>query len=137
MYYPEMGVYNCYLGSQYSTKTPSYFKTPIFIYQHSILILTMLVNIILLVHVSIRYCSTQSVAGNGVRRTDLLQQFTTFIKIFFILGFTWICEVITTALYVEHKETTFYHRTVLDIINLFLVRSGNNITNNIFRRMLN
>ena len=124
-YYPEMGVYNCYLGSQYTPDTPSYFQTPVFIYQQSILILSMLANILLLIHVTIRYCSTPQ-SGQGVKRTDLAQQLSTFVKIFFILGFTWICEVITTALHVEHKETTFYHRLVLDIINLFLVRTLNN-----------
>ena len=118
-YYPEMGVYNCYLGSQYRGDTVSYFSTPIFIYQQSILLITMIINTLLLVHVGVRYCSTNT--SQGEKRRELTSQVITFIRIFFILGFTWICELISTALHTEHKENTFYARLALDIINLFLV----------------
>ena len=94
-------------------------STPIFIYQQSILLITMIINTLLLVHVGVRYCSTNT--SQGEKRRELTSQVITFIRIFFILGFTWICELISTALHTEHRENTFYARLALDIINLFLV----------------
>ena len=121
LYYPEIGVYNCYLRGGNAEVKISYFQSPIFIYQQSILILTIVINIILLTHVCYTACRTRH-AENGLKRQHLIHQFSTFLKIFVVLGFTWISELISTGLHIEQYQQTFYARLLLDIINLFLVR---------------
>ena len=121
LYYPEIGVYSCYLRGGNAEVKISYFQSPIFIYQQSILILTMVVNIILFTHVCYTVFRTKQ-AENGLKRQYLIHQFSTFIKIFVVLGFTWISELISTGLHIEQYQQTFYARLFLDIINLFLVR---------------
>jgi len=115
--HPEVGKYNCYLGSMKTNQPQSYFKTPEFIYQQSVLILVQVSNLVFLVLTGliIKSATVQN------KRQAAREQFFSFVKIFFLLGFTWTAEVISTALAVEHGwEETFYVRLFLDLVNLFL-----------------
>ena len=90
---------------------------PIFIYQQSVIIIVQLVNLLLLLHTGIIVMSVTNPASKEGSR----QQFLRFVKIFCLLGFTWIAELISTALEVEHGyQETFYVRLFLDLVNLFL-----------------
>merc|ERR1712066_293703 len=87
------------------------------IYQQSVLILVQLPNLVFLVltGLSIKRASGQT------KREAAREHFFSFVKIFFLLGFTWTTEVISTFLAVEHGwEETFYVRLFLDLVNLFL-----------------
>ena len=95
--WPEVGKYHCYLGSQKTSQPRSYFTDPIFIYQQSVIILVQLANLGLLLHTGIIIRSASNISRERGRA-----QFLRFVKIFCILGFTWIAELISTALEVEH-----------------------------------
>lgn len=122
-YYPEIGVYSCYLGSRYKLVAgTSYFQTPIFIYQQSVLLLTIVVNVSLMAHVCWSYFKARkSYSFSGSIALETQRHLATFVKISFVLGFTWISEIVSTALHVEHEGDTFLVRNFLDIVNLFLV----------------
>ena len=65
------------------------------------------------------YSVTRSASSSSKERGRA--QFLRFVKIFCLLGFTWIAELISTALEVEHGyQETFYVRLFLDLVNLFL-----------------
>ena len=122
-YYPEIGVYSCYLGSRYKlVEGTSYFQTPIFIYQQSLLLVTIVINISLMAHVCwCFYKARESYSFSGSIALETQRHLATFVKISFVLGFTWISEIVSTALHVEHPGDTFLARNFLDIVNLFLV----------------
>ena len=115
--HPEVGKYNCYLGSSRTSQHRSYFTTPEFIYQQSVIILVQISNLVFLV---LSWLSIRS-AGEQIKRGASTGHFGKFVKIFLVLGFTWIAEVISTALAVEHGwQETFYVRLFLDLVNFFL-----------------
>lgn len=116
--YPEMGRYSCYLGSMASSQSRSYFQSPQFIYQQSVIILVQLSNLVFLVLTGI---TVRSAGGQQDKKADKKENFLRFVKIFLVLGFTWTAEVISTALATEHGwQETFYVGLLLDLVNLFL-----------------
>merc|ERR1712154_650833 len=109
--HPEMGKYGCYLGSMLTSQPRSYFTSPEFIYQQSVLILVQISNIVFLVLTGLTIRS----AGQQEKKAAAREHFFSFVKIFLVLGFTWTADVISTALAVEHGwEETFYVRLMLD-----------------------
>ena len=122
-YYPEIGVYSCYLGSRYKlVPGASYFQTPAFIYQQSLLLVTIIINVALMAHVCwCFYKARESYSFSGSIAQETQRHLATFVKISFVLGFTWISEIVSTVLHVEHPGDTFLARNFLDIVNLFLV----------------
>ena len=122
-YYPDIGVYNCYLPTRFAA---SYFLTPVFIYQQSLLLATMAVNVVLTAQVCwTTLASRKAAAASGAVSKDSSRHLAMFAKIFTVLGFTWISEIVSTALHVEHHQQTFHVRLFLDLVNLFLVSRGN------------
>jgi len=120
-FYPEMGVYSCFLGSQKTSAGSSYFTTPVFIYYQSVLILVQISNLVFLVMIWIKMRQ----AGDGQdqemnTKEGKRRNFSLFIKLFFILGFHWTADLLSTALAVEHGwQETFYIQFFLDLVNLF------------------
>jgi len=112
--YPEMGVYSCFLGSQKTSSDVSYFSTPVFIYYHSVVLLLVLVNLLLLL---LTMWALLKVPEN---KESKRKNFLIFLKLFFILGFLWIADLITAAIAAEHGfDKTFHVRLFLDLVNLF------------------
>jgi len=120
-FYPEMGVYSCFLGSQKTSASRSYFTSPVFIYYQSVLILVQISNLVFLTMTWIQMCK----AGDGQNQDGNIkdgkrQNFSLFMKLFFILGFHWTADLLSTALAVEHGwQETFYFQLFLDLVNLF------------------
>ena len=68
--------------------------------------------------------SRKAAAASGAVTKDSSRHLSMFAKIFTVLGFTWISEIVSTALHVEHHQQTFHVRLFLDLVNLFLVSGG-------------
>ena len=85
------------------------------------LLVTILINVSLMAHVC--WCFFKAREGysfSGSVALESQRHLATFVKIFFVLGFTWISEIVSTALHVERPADTFIARNFLDIVNLFL-----------------
>jgi len=120
--YPEMGVYSCFLGSQKTISMTSYFTSPVFLYHQSVVILVQISNLVFLVSTWRQVCQAgdghQDQERSGKQRKR--HQFSLFVKLFFILGFQWSADLLSTALSVEHGfDETFFVRLFLDLVNLF------------------
>jgi hypothetical protein len=86
-FYPEMGVYSCFLGSEKTSARKSYFSSPAFIYHQSVIILVQISNLIFLVLTGRQVCRPGDVPDNEDRNKGRnLQHFYLFVKLFFILG---------------------------------------------------
>ena len=68
--HPEVGKYHCYLGSEKTAEYRSYFTTPQFIYQQSVIILVQLSNLGFLLHTGFiirsRVLRTRSLRSRGL-----------------------------------------------------------------------
>ena len=81
-FYPEMGVYSCFLGSQSTSAGISYFTSPVFIYHQSVLIISQLANLVMIILTWIHMVQV----GGGLTQERKTNNFSLFIKLFFILG---------------------------------------------------
>jgi hypothetical protein len=116
MFYPEMGVYSCFLGSQRTSEHGSYFTSPVFLYYQSVLIMVQICNLVLLILTWVHLHQNQQ----GSTKESRSHNFYLFFKLFFILGFHWSAEFLSTAVATEHGwQQTFYVRLILDLVNLF------------------
>ena len=71
-----MGRYSCYLGSMASSQSRSYFQSPQFIYQQSVIILVQLSNLVFLVLTGI---TVRSAGGQQDKKADKKENFLRFV----------------------------------------------------------
>jgi len=115
---PNMGVYRCFLGAQYTQPTRSYFVQPDFIYFHSVIILLQVSNLVLLA-LTIAHL-VRGPDGGGTKRENIKSNIWRFIKLFIILGFYWTGDILSTALALEYgQEGTCGIRIFADLTGLF------------------
>jgi len=115
---PNMGVYRCFLGAEYTQPARSYFVQPDFIYFHSVIILLQVSNLVLL-GLTIAHLM-KAPDGAGTKRQNIKTNIGRFFKLFIILGFYWTGDILSTALGLEYgQEKTCGFRIFADLTGLF------------------
>lgn len=118
---PAMGEAHCFIGSPWGEAmgSNSFFKTPEFIFFHSILLLLQVMNIFLFLGTTkqlIHHWRGVATIFQGTAK----ENFILVTKLFFIMGIPWLGEFISQ--WVTHSQgagPSFPIRLLLDFLNLF------------------
>ncbi|XP_023325815.1 probable G-protein coupled receptor Mth-like 6 [Eurytemora carolleeae] len=118
-YFPEMGVYSCYLGSERTAVRPHYFLSPEFLYVQGFQLLLLLINLTWFIRAAMFIVKNRTTVGES----DVNKQkenYVIVLKLFIHMCSLWICEIITSAIAVEYGVIeTCKLRFVLDSPNAF------------------
>jgi len=124
---PNMGTYNCFLGAGHYASEGSYFAHPAFIYFQSFLIIIQILNIAFFV-ITVHNFNKHWKESKGLNKnTDNSSYDNLFvvIKLFVIMGVTWIFEFIGGWIEFNHssgqwwQDHGFVIRVIMDLPNLF------------------
>ena len=121
--YPEMALYpgSCYLGYEKASGRPNYFITPEFIYVQSFQLFIIATNFIMFVLViKTLVTRTRAKTANENKYTEALKEFKVMLKLYFVMVFLWMFEIITSGIAADHGIIeTCQQRFVLDLPNAF------------------
>jgi len=115
--YPNMGVYRCFLGAQFTAPPRSYFDHPNFLYFHMYVLNLQIINLLVVCLTAARMCKSRPESDF---RTKMKENFYRFAKLFVILGFYWTGDILSSALENDYGfEETCEIRIVADLAGLF------------------
>ena len=150
---PNMGIFKCFLSNGFLGKGKSYFTQPIFLYMQMYMLMIQIANTFFLISTmwtvnelfKAKKRANQDMKDNelyvrqfktigrlfiitGNRRTTILLIIIAII--FDIQGVSWILELISTAVKIEHgsKDELCYFLLVLDLPNLLTVSQCFNVS---------
>jgi len=116
---PNMGVFSCFLGSQFS-QDQSFFTKPEFIYFQFFLLLLNFINIICFTITVYKMSQIQNENSSIAQHNKKRENIFVALKLFIIMGIPWIFEFISSLLAHNHGSgSTFWIRIFLDLPNLF------------------
>jgi len=120
-YFPEMGLYSCYLGYENIGPRPSYFTTPEFLYVQMYQLIILVTNLVMFVKTTVYIVMTRQEARTLSDHEHYHKEnFLILIKLFVYMFCVWILEIVTSAIAAEHGiNATCPIRFVLDITNAF------------------
>ena len=119
---PNMAVFSCFLGQEYSSNPDPFYMTSVFLYFYLAITIVIVMNFICFIITGfslmkhwVQMKSMEQSSNNGP-----LTQARILLNLFIIMGVPWIFEIISA--YVDHtfpdSESKFESRLALDIISM-------------------